>query len=108
MHLPVSDILMRMDKRGYVLTWDSLISLSLVLFMMLGFVGLEYFQTSRYRLNGIIETDLTADNAMQTLAKTGKLEQIGEAYANEDIELARKIASNELDNLELSLTDNFA
>lgn len=86
-------------KKGYIITWDALIALSFVLFLMLGFIGLEYAiqigrgGTTFERLHSV------AENAVDTTSKEGLLEEIGRQWALKNISYAANLTRDNFDRL---------
>jgi len=68
-------------KRGYVITWDAVISLTFVLFLMMGFIGLQYSIQLRENTASLEHLQSVAENALDTMDKRGVLEEIGRQWS---------------------------
>jgi hypothetical protein len=64
-------------RRGYIVTWDALIALTIVLFLMLGFIGLHYFRRDPRSPTTFENIHSVGENALDTINKMGVLEEIG-------------------------------
>jgi hypothetical protein len=87
-----------MDK-GYILTWDSLIALSIILVLLSGFIGLEYFQSARMRQESLKTVSDVSENALDTLSKSGVLDEVGGAWSNGNYSYAGNLSKEYLDQL---------
>ncbi|MCX6695119.1 MAG: hypothetical protein NTU61_02320 [Candidatus Altiarchaeota archaeon] len=84
-------------KKGYILTWDSLIALTVVLLVMAGFIRLQQSQ-SRYGFSfeGI---HFSAEDAMETLSKKGILEEIGYQWSTGNMSVAGNLSKEYLEEI---------
>jgi hypothetical protein len=85
--------------RGYIITWDALISLSFVVFLMLGFIGIQY---SSYKARGSTPFEKlhsVAENSMDTINKQGVLEEIAFFWALGNASIAANMTADNFDRL---------
>ncbi|MBD3388498.1 MAG: hypothetical protein GF416_05450 [Candidatus Altiarchaeales archaeon] len=68
-------------RRGYLVTLDAIISLSFILFLMLGFIGIQYFEYVGRGGSSFEHLHSVAENAIDTVNKKGVLEEIGRQWA---------------------------
>lgn len=73
-------------KKGYVLTWDSIIALVFVLAVLTGFLSIPYFRNIGEREVGFQQTHITSEDGMEILSKSGKLSAIASLWAKGDMD----------------------
>ena len=86
-------------KKGYVVTWDAIIALSFVLFLMLGFIGLNQSSDVTRRGTNFDRLHSVAENALDTINKRGVLEEIGYYWTQGNTSFASNLTRDTLDLL---------
>jgi len=84
-------------KKGYVLTWDVMVALTLVIIVFVGFLSLPYFNTIGSGEIGFKQIHLKSEDAIEVLSKKGTLAQIGMLWAEGDATGASDLAKSEFD-----------
>ncbi len=87
-----------MDK-GYILTWDALISLSLVLFILVGFIGLHFFRVTKAEKAAFQKAHNVAEDSLEAINKKGILEEIGFHWAAGNSGIAANLSREYLDQM---------
>ncbi|MBU0762723.1 MAG: hypothetical protein KKD39_06825 [Candidatus Altiarchaeota archaeon] len=75
-------------RKGYVVTLDALISLSFVMFLILGFIGLQHTKQESRGTSSFEQLHSIAENAIDTSNKEGVLERIAYYWADENASAA--------------------
>ena len=86
-------------EKGYILTWDALVALSMVLFILVGFLGLHYFRVSKAEKDAFQKAHAVVEDSMETLNKKGILEEIGFHWASGNLSGAASLSRDYLDKL---------
>ncbi len=86
-------------SRGYVVTWDALIALSFVLFLMVGFIGVQYFGRVARGGSAFERAHAVAENAMDTMNRQGVLEEIAQEWALGNNASAGNLTKEYFDNV---------
>ena len=86
-------------RKGYVVTWDALVALMIILFLMLGFIGLHYFSYRPRSVTTFQSLHSVGENALDTINKMGVLEEIGYYWATGNTTYAANLSRRHLDPL---------
>jgi len=86
-------------KRGYVLTWDSLFALMLVIISITGYAMVYQYRAIRSGEEELQEVHYVAENALEILNKKGDLDKICNYWVRGEKEKANATARRELDEL---------
>ncbi len=86
-------------RKGYIVTWDALISLTFVIFLMMGFIGLQYSTYSGRGATSFEKLHTSSENAIDTINKQGVLEEIGHYWALGNQSMAANLTKQYLDNI---------
>jgi len=82
-----------------MITWDALIALSFILFLMLGFIGLQYTDVKTKGSSTFEHLHFVAENAMDTVNKQGVLDEVGQYWASGNASAAGNLTRDSLENL---------
>ena len=86
-------------RRGYIITWDALIALTVTLFLMLGFMGLHYFRDMSRGATTFETLHSAGENAIDTINKMGVLEEIGYYWSMNNYSYAGNLTERYVDPL---------
>lgn len=86
-------------RKGYVVTWDGLLSLSFVLFLLLGFISIQFTTNLKRGTTPFDKLHSVAENAVDTVNKQGVLEKIGYYWASGNLSIASNISKGYFDPL---------
>ena len=86
-------------SRGYIIAWDSLVALSFVFIIMVGFLGLEHSRMESRGKSNFERINIVAENSLDTVNKMGALEEIGHYWATENASLAANLTKKYFDHL---------
>ncbi len=86
-------------RRGYIVTVDAMISLMFVVFLILGFFGLQYSNYTSRSASTFESLHYIAENALDTTNKQGVLEEIAYYWSIGNESEARNITKAHLDEL---------
>ncbi len=90
-----------MKNKGYILTWDALLALTLILMTFVTLLALGYLNFSPEGNSEFERLHFLGNDVMDTLNKNGVLEEIATYWAKNDTANATETADHYLENLEL-------
>ncbi|MFH1055399.1 MAG: hypothetical protein V1744_04825, partial [Candidatus Altiarchaeota archaeon] len=85
--------------KGYIITWDALVALSFIVFLMLGFIGLQYTGQRSGGLSEFERLHSVSENALDTADKRGALEEIGQYWALKNYSYAGNLTKGAFEEL---------
>lgn len=89
----------KMNKKGYAMSWDALLSLMLIFMAMGGLLVFQYTNMLQSERRGLHKLHFIAEDALDVLDKKGVLEEIGDAWSRNNTPRANQTARMYLDEI---------